>query len=36
MGRSAEPDEIAAALMRLMSDEAAYVTGVVLPVAGGR
>lgn len=36
MGRAGEPEEVAAAVMWLLSDEAAYVTGIVLPVAGGR
>lgn len=36
LGRGAEPAEVAAAVMWLLSDEASYVTGVVLPVAGGR
>jgi NAD(P)-dependent dehydrogenase (short-subunit alcohol dehydrogenase family) len=36
MGRGAEPDEVAAAVMWLLSGEAGYVTGAVLPVAGGR
>ncbi len=35
MGRFAEPREMAAAVAFLASDEAAYVTGVVLPVDGG-
>jgi 3-oxoacyl-[acyl-carrier protein] reductase len=35
MGRFAEPWEMAAAVAFLASDEAAYVTGVVLPVDGG-
>jgi NAD(P)-dependent dehydrogenase (short-subunit alcohol dehydrogenase family) len=36
MGRGAEPDEVAAAVMWLLSGEAGYITGAVLPVAGGR
>jgi NAD(P)-dependent dehydrogenase (short-subunit alcohol dehydrogenase family) len=36
MGRAAEPDEVAAAVMWLMSAEAGYITGAVLPVSGGR
>ncbi|MEV7661793.1 SDR family oxidoreductase [Paenarthrobacter sp. NPDC089316] len=36
MGRAAEPEEVAAAVMWLMSSEAAYITGAVLPVSGGR
>jgi NAD(P)-dependent dehydrogenase (short-subunit alcohol dehydrogenase family) len=36
MGRAAEADEIAAAVVWLLSDEASYVTGAVLRVAGGR
>jgi NAD(P)-dependent dehydrogenase (short-subunit alcohol dehydrogenase family) len=36
MGRGAEPDEVAAAVLWLMSDDAGYVTGAVLPVSGGR
>ncbi len=35
MGRFAEPSEMAAAVAFLASEEAAYVTGVVLPVDGG-
>lgn len=36
LGRGAEPDEIAAAVLWLLSEEASYITGAVLPVAGGR
>lgn len=36
MGRGAEPDEVAAAVLWLLSEEAGYITGVVLPVSGGR
>lgn len=35
MGRFAAPSEMAAAVAFLASDEAAYITGVVLPVDGG-
>jgi 3-oxoacyl-[acyl-carrier protein] reductase len=35
MGRFAEPSEMAAAVGFLASDEAAYITGVVLPIDGG-
>lgn len=35
MGRIAEPDDIAPAVLFLASDAARYVTGVVLPVDGG-
>jgi len=34
-GRFADPSEMAAAVAFLASDEAAYITGVVLPVDGG-
>jgi NAD(P)-dependent dehydrogenase (short-subunit alcohol dehydrogenase family) len=36
LGRGAEPEEVAAAVLWLMSEEAAYITGAVLPVSGGR
>lgn len=36
LGRGGEPAEVAAAVMWLLSDEASYVTGAILPVAGGR
>ena len=35
MGRIGEPEEAAAAAIFLCSDEASYITGVVLPVDGG-
>ncbi|MBL8381000.1 MAG: SDR family oxidoreductase [Burkholderiales bacterium] len=35
MGRVAEPDELASAAVFLLSREATYITGVVLPVDGG-
>ncbi len=35
MGRFADPQEIAAAVAFLGSEEAAYITGVVLPIDGG-
>ncbi|MEW2508210.1 SDR family oxidoreductase [Amycolatopsis sp. NPDC047767] len=35
MGRFADPSEMCAAIGFLASDEAAYITGVVLPVDGG-
>jgi 2-hydroxycyclohexanecarboxyl-CoA dehydrogenase len=35
MGRSGEPDEVAAAIAFLASDDAAYVTGQTLGVSGG-
>jgi NAD(P)-dependent dehydrogenase (short-subunit alcohol dehydrogenase family) len=36
LGRGAEPDEVAAAVLWLLSDDAGYITGAVLPVSGGR
>lgn len=36
LGRGAEPSEVANAVSWLLSGEAAYVTGIVLPVSGGR
>ncbi len=36
MGRAGSPDEVAAAILWLMSDEASYVTGAILDVSGGR
>jgi 3-oxoacyl-[acyl-carrier protein] reductase len=36
LGRLSRPADLAAAAVYLASDEAEYVTGVVLPVDGGR
>ncbi|GAA1931712.1 SDR family oxidoreductase [Nocardioides lentus] len=36
LGRAGEPEEVAAAVAWLMSDDAGYVTGTTLRVAGGR
>jgi NAD(P)-dependent dehydrogenase (short-subunit alcohol dehydrogenase family) len=36
MGRGGQPEEVAAAIVWLLSDEASYVTGALLDVAGGR
>jgi NAD(P)-dependent dehydrogenase (short-subunit alcohol dehydrogenase family) len=36
MGRPGAPEEVAEAVVWLLSDAASYVTGAVLDVAGGR
>jgi NAD(P)-dependent dehydrogenase (short-subunit alcohol dehydrogenase family) len=36
MKRGAQPEEIARAILWLLSDEASYITGVMLDVSGGR
>ncbi|MGD9943976.1 MAG: SDR family oxidoreductase [Burkholderiaceae bacterium] len=36
MQRAGRPEEVAQAILWLLSDEASYITGAVLPVAGGR
>ena len=36
LGRLAEPEDIAAAAVFLASDDAAFITGITLPVDGGR
>jgi NAD(P)-dependent dehydrogenase (short-subunit alcohol dehydrogenase family) len=35
LGRWGKPEEIAAAAVFLVSDEAEYITGITLPVDGG-
>jgi 3-oxoacyl-[acyl-carrier protein] reductase len=36
MKRFAKPEEVAAAVAFLVSDEASYITGINIPVDGGR
>ncbi|SEE17637.1 NAD(P)-dependent dehydrogenase, short-chain alcohol dehydrogenase family [Arthrobacter alpinus] len=36
LGRGGEPAEVAAAVLWLLGTEASYITGAILPVAGGR
>lgn len=36
LGRGGQPEEVAASIMWLLSDEASYITGTILDVAGGR
>ncbi|MFN2505475.1 MAG: SDR family oxidoreductase, partial [Acidimicrobiales bacterium] len=36
MGRPGEPDEVARAILWLLSDEASYVTGALVDIGGGR
>lgn len=36
LGRFGEPDEVAHAVLHLLSDEASFTTGIALPVDGGR
>ena len=35
LGRVAQPEEIASAVLFLISDDASFVTGITLPVDGG-
>ncbi|HYT09552.1 MAG TPA: SDR family oxidoreductase, partial [Mycobacteriales bacterium] len=36
LGRVALPDEVAAAIVHLLSDDASFVSGATVPVDGGR
>lgn len=36
LGRGGQPEEVAASILWLLSDEASYITGTILDVAGGR
>lgn len=36
MGRGGNPDELAEAIVFLLSDAASFITGVALPVDGGK
>ena len=36
MARAGKPEEVANAILWLLSEEASYITGATLPVAGGR
>jgi NAD(P)-dependent dehydrogenase (short-subunit alcohol dehydrogenase family) len=36
MKRGGQPEEVAQAILWLLSDEASYITGAILDVSGGR